>query len=261
MGLSVNIICQDEEETLPYTLHCVESVLQPVLENVVIVDGGSVDGTLGVIEEYASRLPITLVQHPFDACGWQKNRGLELCKGRWILDLDGDMTFTSNLAEVFSSGYFEVADAWNFGLFFTVVDPYHTFDFSNLCGPSLRLFRSKFRFVKGFHQDIDSPRSCTDKVYVFENSHLQTQVGLLKRGQRWQGYDKKVQEAGPSMGESWRYLETEFWGRANNVPIPPKVASLVIPRNTLRLQAIDRRRSEERPLALGLISEWVRRKL
>ena len=257
MGLSVNIICQNEEETLPYTLHCIEQVLNPVLDNIVIVDGGSADDTLNVIEEYASRLPITLVRHPFDACGWQKNRGLELCRGEWVLDLDADMTFTSNFAEVFASGYFETADAWNFGLFFTVIDPYHTFDFRIICGPSLRLFRSKFRYVKGFHQDIDSPRSGTDKVYVFENSHLQTQKNLLRRGQRWQGYDKKVQEAGPSMGEGWRYLESEYWGRTHNISIPKNAADLVVPRDTPYLIAIDKQRREEPTFAQGLISQWI----
>lgn len=260
MGLSVNIICQNEDETLPYTLRCVQTLL-PVLDNVVVVDGGSTDSTLDVIFDHIKLLPLDIVKHPFDACGWQKNRGLDRCRGEWVLDLDADTTFTSNLAEVFASGYFEQADAWNFGAYFTVVDPYHVFAFRNLCGPSLKLFRSSFRYMRGYHQDIDSPRQCTDVVHVFENSHLQTQSKLLERGVRWQVYNRQVAEVGPSMGEPWRYLEAEFWGRSHHVPLPAEVARLVVPRDTDQLKAIDLVRMLEPLQAQGVIPEWVRQQV
>jgi glycosyltransferase involved in cell wall biosynthesis len=258
-NLSVNIICQNEEETLPYTLHCIEQVLLPVLAEVVIVDGGSKDDTRMVIGE--SKLPIIFIEHPFDSCGAQKNRGLELCTGEYILDIDADITFTNNLGSLYQLGYFRQHDAWDFGLAFTVKDEYCTFSFTTRWGPTLKIFRNGMFYDPVHHQHMNChPRVCPE-VKMFENSHLQTQRNLVNRGQRWQRLAEEIAREGPPMGKADRYVESELWGRYHNEPFPEEIKRMIIPRDTGRLKMIDLIRGYEPSRGKGETPQWVLQQL
>lgn len=246
--LSVCIVCQDEEELLPYTLHCIEqAMLAPHLAEVVIVDGGSQDGTLGVIEEWKSKLPIVLLEHPYDTAGKQKNRGLDLCTGKWVLGLDADMTFTKNLGTLFANGYFNPHPIWDFRLYYTVLDEFHSFQ---ITGPGLttRLWRNEYRYTRDWHEQLPRPpeRKQCREVQIFENSHLQTRKALLSRGVRWQPFAKEVSKVGASHGPITRYLSTEYGGRLRAKPFPAEIRDLIVPRAGLDvLIELDKRRHGE----------------
>lgn len=258
--LSVNIVCQDEAETLPYTLYCIEQVLKPYLSEVVIVDGGSRDDTINVIEEWRRRLPIVFLYHVFDAPGKQKNRGLERCTGKWVLGVDADMTFTRNLGDLLASGHFDSHEVWDFLMYYTVIDEYHAFEPSR--GTTTRLWQNKFRFERDFHESItsESKKVCKE-AWMFENSHLQTRGALRNRGERWQPFAARLKAVGPGPGGPARYVMAEQWGRVNGIPLPDEVAALVIPRETEELRKLDAVRAEgsSRPVS-GEMPDWIKKR-
>lgn len=82
--LSGVVVCQDNESTIGPVLN----TLARVCDEIVVVDGGSRDGTA----EIAGRHPLVrLFDHPFDGnLGRQKNYGFDRARGDWILSLDTD---------------------------------------------------------------------------------------------------------------------------------------------------------------------------
>lgn len=247
-SLSICIICQDEEEVLPYTLYGIQqTLLIPHLREIVIVDGGSQDNTLGVIEEWKSKLPIVLLEHPYDGGGNQKNRGMDLCTGDYILVLDADMTFTKNLGPLFAAGAFNDKPVWDFRLHYTVVDEFHCFEFEDI-GATTRLSRSEYRYTRPWHEQLPMtpPRTVCPDVRFFENSHLQTRKALLHRAVRWLPWADQEIRWGPTHGGDNRFVAAEARGRADAKLFPPEVRKLIVPRDGLEvLRELDERRRRE----------------
>ncbi len=95
MNLSAFIICQDEER---YLGNCIES-LQGVGE-IVIVDSGSTDGTLALVEGFIARgFPIRLFHEPWRGYAGQKQFALEQCTKDWCLNIDSDERLDGALRE------------------------------------------------------------------------------------------------------------------------------------------------------------------
>jgi glycosyltransferase involved in cell wall biosynthesis len=86
MSLSIIIICHNNEATIR---RCLESVSWA--DEIVVVDGGSTDGTLDIVRELATK-----VHQPADwpGHGPQKNRALDLATGDWVFSLDSDEWIT-----------------------------------------------------------------------------------------------------------------------------------------------------------------------
>src|SRR5579859_4176532 len=87
--LSVAIITLNEETNLARTLASVAWV-----DEVVVVDSGSTDGTEAIARGHGARF-ITEPWHGFAA---QKNLAINLCTSDWILSLDADEVVTRELA-------------------------------------------------------------------------------------------------------------------------------------------------------------------
>ena len=71
----------------PYICECMETVVNQTLEDIEIicVDGGSTDGTLEVLEEYATRdQRITIIHSDKKSYGYQMNRGIAAATGEYI---------------------------------------------------------------------------------------------------------------------------------------------------------------------------------
>lgn len=129
-SLSIITICQDEQDIIGWMLDCCVhdfQVLGKQLHEVVVVDGGSKDGTVEIVKSYSDKLPLVLLEYPFDTFGDQKNRALERCTGDFIFAPDSDMTWTTNFAQMFLDGIYEEHPFWDFRLFFTVDDGLHYF--------------------------------------------------------------------------------------------------------------------------------------
>lgn len=81
--LSLCMIVRDEEENLP---RCLESV-RGLVDEIVVVDTGSRDGTVQVARQYGARVIPAPWQEDFAAA---RNRGLDQAAGEWVLVLDAD---------------------------------------------------------------------------------------------------------------------------------------------------------------------------
>lgn len=157
--IDVACICQDEQETIDWTLRACESIV-PHLGTVVIVDGGSVDGTLDIIESWRGRLPIMLLRQPFDNFCSQKNRALERCASEWIVLADADMTWGSNLAWELnraSVNHLDRNTCIDVPLFSTVLDAHHYRSDLGI-GGSTRIVRNVgCRYVRSVHEYLVWP--------------------------------------------------------------------------------------------------------
>ena len=80
-NLSVAIITMDEEKNLPA---CLGSVA--FATDVVVVDSGSTDGTVGIAREAGARVFI----EDWKGFGPQKNSAVNKCRNEWVLIIDAD---------------------------------------------------------------------------------------------------------------------------------------------------------------------------
>ena len=84
--ISAFIICQNEVAVLG---ECIESL--DFCREIVIVDSGSTDGTLALIEAYAAQgYPIRLISNAWPGFARQKQFALEQCREPWCLSMDSD---------------------------------------------------------------------------------------------------------------------------------------------------------------------------
>lgn len=85
-SLSAFIICLNEEAALGPCLDSLEG-----MGEIVIVDSGSTDGTLGLIQSYIDRgFPIRLFEEKWRGYAGQKQFALDQCSGDWCFNIDAD---------------------------------------------------------------------------------------------------------------------------------------------------------------------------
>jgi glycosyltransferase involved in cell wall biosynthesis len=86
LRLSAAIICLNEAACIG---KCLESLAG--FAEIVIVDSGSSDGTLAIIEEFKQRgFPIRLIHQPWLGYARQKQLALDLVTEPWVFSLDAD---------------------------------------------------------------------------------------------------------------------------------------------------------------------------
>jgi Glycosyl transferase family 2 len=88
--VSACIIARDEEERLP---ECLDSVA--FCDEVVVVDGGSSDGTMGLARARGARV----VEQAWLGFAAQRNVALDAASGDWILEIDADERVSPELRE------------------------------------------------------------------------------------------------------------------------------------------------------------------
>ncbi len=91
VGLSAVLITRDEAANLPACL----ASLAGLVDEIVVLDSGSTDGTVAIAEAAGARV----AQHRFDGYGAAKQRALEMATGTWVLSIDADERVTGALAE------------------------------------------------------------------------------------------------------------------------------------------------------------------
>jgi len=156
-SIDVACITQNEEEVIGWMLRACETLL-PNLRTIIIVDGGSIDNTLDVIDTWKSRVPIALFHHPFDNFTSQKNRALERCTADFIVLADSDMTWTKNLRDEINAGTFDYGYFFDVPLYYTVIDAYHYETSSKRIGQSTRLMKNVgARYVRPVHEYLAWP--------------------------------------------------------------------------------------------------------
>lgn len=91
MKISACIITCNEERDLP---RCLRS-LQPVVDEIVVVDSGSADRTREVVDEFKARW----VSHPWAGYVGQKNFAIAQASHAWVLSVDADEELSPALQE------------------------------------------------------------------------------------------------------------------------------------------------------------------
>jgi glycosyltransferase involved in cell wall biosynthesis len=86
LPISATIICQNEEACIGQCLASLEG-----LEEIVVVDSGSTDGTLKILEDFSRRgFPIRLIRQPWLGYARQKQFALDQARAPWVLSVDAD---------------------------------------------------------------------------------------------------------------------------------------------------------------------------
>jgi glycosyltransferase involved in cell wall biosynthesis len=86
LALSAAIICLNEAVCIG---KCLESLRD--CAEIVVVDSGSTDGTLAIVESFARRgFPIRLIHQPWLGYARQKQLALDLTTCPWVLSVDAD---------------------------------------------------------------------------------------------------------------------------------------------------------------------------
>lgn len=91
-GISCVMMVKNEEE---YLLGCLENI-QPAVDEFIIVDTGSTDSTIDIIEKFAkhSLVPVKLLRFPWcDNYSLPRNYGKKHATRPWILFMDADERF------------------------------------------------------------------------------------------------------------------------------------------------------------------------
>jgi len=100
LPISVFIITKDEEERLHFAINSVKDWV----DEVIVVDSGSSDRTLEIAKELGSKT----FYNDWKGFGAQKIFGENLCKNKWILNIDADEEITpavkNNIQKLFENG-------------------------------------------------------------------------------------------------------------------------------------------------------------
>jgi glycosyltransferase involved in cell wall biosynthesis len=232
--LSICTVCQDEEEPIRWYLECCKRLYEDLgdsLREVVLVDGGSKDNTIDVINSYKDTIPIKLLERPWDYTVAQTNYGLSFCTGDFTFLPDADMTWTSNFADVFKSGKFSGSPYWDFRLLFTAIDANHYFTWSG--GPTTRLTKGgiKCKTDRKYHWSLEGRVGgvpVCEEVYMFENScRITNYDALMNRGIRRQVCNDDMLAEGAPPGPPDRFYNAAH-DLSSAVPIPEHIRRFVL---------------------------------
>jgi glycosyltransferase involved in cell wall biosynthesis len=86
LPISATVICKNEEACIGKCLSSLEG-----LAEIIVVDSGSTDGTLAIVEDFSRRgFPIRLIHQPWLGYARQKQFALDEASNPWILSIDAD---------------------------------------------------------------------------------------------------------------------------------------------------------------------------
>ena len=223
------LITLNEEELISYCLESFVSI-SDLLGILSVVDNNSTDSTLDILMSFRDRLPIVLQHHHEDSNhGKMRTLALQPCHSEWILYLDGDESFTSDMHDWLLGGRLGGYDMFRFFKYTTILDRYHYVEGGN--GHTQRLFKNKtgVHFPQEIHTEPQCPGGWggTDWLHewnsplLFDHTSCKSEEALWAKGWRYKwAFRAGIEAVGP---------EHEYTGRVLNTPdstireFPPEV--------------------------------------
>ena len=93
LPISATVICKNEEACIGKCLSSLDG-----LAEIIVVDSGSTDRTLAIVDEFSSRgFPIRLIHQPWLGYALQKQFALDQAREPWILSIDADEWLDADL--------------------------------------------------------------------------------------------------------------------------------------------------------------------
>lgn len=195
--ISTAIICLNEVDLIE---KCISEVMWT--NEIVVVDGGSMDGTMEKLKEMSEKEPkIRLFRVPFKGhFGDQKNIAISLCKFDWVFVFDADEQMEDGLKEELTLiAYNEVpiCDAVRIPRknYIDGMDTGHYPDYQ------YRFFRKFCRYVYPVHEELAGFRKLQDAKF-----HLLHYKGKERYERQQLLYDRYIKENKSdfrSPGEEW----------------------------------------------------------
>lgn len=180
----------NEEEQVRFMLECFER-LADQLEILSIIDNGSTDCTMDIIDSFRHRIPMkirTIRDTPHH--GQLRTAAMEGLTAPWIFYLDADETFTSDFPEWLRSDEKERGDIVGLYKYSTIIDRYHYTIGGG--GPSLRLFRNLpgVHFPQSIHtepiaQGLTRRVDFNNGPYLFDATATKSREALQAKGTRY----------------------------------------------------------------------------
>lgn len=169
--LSIAIIAQDCAPELRGLLANVADIA----DEVVVVDGGSVDPDMRAI--YAANPRLRLIERPWDGhFGRQKNAALDACSGDWILHLDSDERVGPELKRRLPKLCAGGADFLRLPMYWLTSEDPARFVLSQKHYPCFvpRLMRNRpeFRYCDDAPVHVRFPRAITRSMKKVHGAHL-----------------------------------------------------------------------------------------
>ena len=87
MQVSIIVTVKNEADALPRLLESIRAQSRPA-DEIVVVDGGSTDDTLGILREYATRLPLKIISQPGANISQGRNTAIRAATGNVICSTD-----------------------------------------------------------------------------------------------------------------------------------------------------------------------------
>ncbi len=240
--ISVVTACLNEEEMLPIYFASLSKLPKDKLKEIIIVDGGSNDKTISIIEKASKFLPVTLiVKNDIKYVAQQKNYGIALATGKYILPLDADETIDSLLIEKLEKlPSYNVA--WQFMKWYTIQDVnHHALNHKGF--PCHKIFQNSLgiRYNRKIHDHFVYPKEEYDggalrgatvplgialNIHVFDNRLLSSDEGLEKKFNIWKDrgiLDQSKEEGIPIESNFWLASKREHLANPSTILDFPKI--------------------------------------
>ncbi|MBU9713331.1 glycosyltransferase family 2 protein [Evansella tamaricis] len=193
--LSVNIIVKNAESTIQ---KCLDSIVE-VADEIIIVDTGSTDQTVSVIDKY----PVNLFHMDWnDNFSDARNKALSQTTGDWVYIIDSDEILQSNRKHFDELMFDEQAEAY-------WIKVENIVEQSTFIHKNIRFFRNRptYRFQGRIHEQI------LPTILEYKNhSHVQeSSINILHKG-----YDKNYKLQSEKQSRNKRLLIKEL--KVNNDP-------------------------------------------
>jgi len=234
--VSIVNLLKDEAEMLPLVVPSYAAIRPPRLKEWIVLDDDSTDNSRQVATDLAEEfgLPLVWVRHTMLNWADQRNRGLELASGDFVLNLDADMAISGNFVWLLDQGYFDAHDVWDFPVKYMRQDMWH-YCVRSSTGVSTRMLKNVgIRYVGLAHEQPEAiaagpvktqlayTRTRIDKaicpeVCIFECSLLGTDDSLRQRGERLKRWAREMTERGIPPGAPERYVRAKH----STYPIAP----------------------------------------